>query len=161
MKIVVLLLTLAIAIILAGCDMRSRPRIPELKDELGKALKLVSVSSGAGVGGTRGSDKIQSDQEDCLWAIPKGSDSDTCFKQLKDSIIKMLGDKGAEVVSSGSGASHGYVKEYLYQGGNISSHTVVYALDGGLGFIDVFTANYIAEEEAGKIGVNHIFIPYP
>lgn len=161
MKIFTSLLAMAMAMFLIGCDMRSRPRIPEIKNELDKVLKLESVSSGAGVGGTRGGDKIQSDQEDGLWVITKKSDSGAIFDKLKDSIIKLLGEKGAEVVSSGSGASHGYVKEYLDQGGNVSSYTFVYTFDGGLGFIDVFLASYIAEEEAGRLGVNHIFIPYP
>jgi len=87
------------AISLIGCDLRSRPRIPKIENELEKVLKLESVSSGTGVEGIRGNDKIQSDQEYCLWVIPKKSDSDAIFEQLKGSIITLLGEKGAEVVS--------------------------------------------------------------
>jgi hypothetical protein len=153
--------SIVVIVILGGCDSYSRPRIPEIKDDLTTGIKLDSVSSGAGVGGTRRSDKIQSDQEDSLWVIPKDTDPNAVFEQLKDSVTSLLDDKGAEVVSSGSGASHGYIQEYLHQGGNVSSYTIIYTRDGGLGFVDIFLASYIAEEEAGRVGFNHIFIPYP
>lgn len=156
MKIFALFSTIVMMILVVGCNQRPRPKILEIRDDLEIVLKLESVSSSAGMVGAKGSD-----QETSLWIIPKESDSDAIYEKLKDSTIALLEDKGAEVVSSGSGAGHGYKQEYLNQGGNVSSYTVVYKFDEGLGFIVIFRAQYIAEKEAGRVGFNHIFIPNP